>query len=243
MIHPCSLAERQTLKPYISKKYKKTPTPVDEAFHKSFTSHYRAVCEFSAFTGGNGFPIFWVGDNATNFSSNTPVDIAITSPPYINALDYVRCVKIESAWVDCGCDETFKKIRELQVGDNSNKHTTISPIVIGLLAEYTDRIACLDNPRSRTVLEYFEDMYRNLRCVYFSLRNQGEYHIIIGNNTMRGVYIPTDELIARLAENVGFVLTNFYYYEIRDHRTSIPRKGNGGKINVEYVLSLKKSGN
>ena len=29
------------------------------------------------------------------------IDLAITSPPYINALDYTRCVKIEGAMCDC----------------------------------------------------------------------------------------------------------------------------------------------
>jgi hypothetical protein len=76
--------------------------------------------------------------------------------------------------------------------------------------------------------------------VYQALRKQGEYHIIIGDNTIRNIDIPTHAIIASLAKEVGFELFGYYKYDIRDHRTSIPRNKATSKILEEYVLMLRK---
>ena len=83
-------------------------------------------------------------------------------------------------------------------------------------------------------------MFDNLQSVYKSLAESGEYHMIVGNSVIRGVQVPTHELLAKLATKAGFNWIGYYSYDIKDHRTSIPRKGQGGKIKVEHVISLKK---
>lgn len=102
IIRPCSLAERQTLKPYISKKYKKTPADVVLSFNRTSQAFIQACANFSKEVSGRQ-RINWIGEDATTFPYNGgDIDIAITSPPYINAIDYVRCIKLESAWIDTG---------------------------------------------------------------------------------------------------------------------------------------------
>ena len=96
-IKPVSLMERQSLKPYISTKYTKVTKSVDESFEYSFNVHFDAIKEMSEHVK-NGGAIRWIGMDATDFSSDeNAIDLAITSPPYINALDYTRCIKVESA--------------------------------------------------------------------------------------------------------------------------------------------------
>lgn len=242
IIRPCSKAERQTLKPYISKKYKKTPTPVQQAFAKSFHAHYTAIKDFEAVTS-NGRPnvIEWLGFDATDYSSRKKMDVAITSPPYTNALDYVRCIKLESAWVDCGDDSLFATLRKGQVGEAARSKRDIEKPVLNIAGMVTSRISKVDPTRGKTVLSYFNDIYRNLYCTYRSLRRGGCYHMIIGDSIIRGVPVHTHKIIISLGEVIGFEWSGYYKYRIRDHRTSIPRKGNGGKITYEYVVSLKKT--
>src|SRR5690606_19314888 len=87
---------------------------------------------------------------------------------------------------------------------------------------------------------YFSDIMKNLECVKAALKNGGEYHMIIGDNIIKKVEIPTHKLIADIAQKVGFKWFGYYKYVIKDHRTSIPRMNNGGKIKFEYVIMLKK---
>ncbi len=239
MIRPCSKAERQSLKPYISKKYIKKSASVPEAFDKSAKTHIRAIGNFSETVDHKMNEIIWVGNDATQFSSRMKYDIAITSPPYINALDYVRCIKLESAWAGCGSDELFSGLREHHVGDTLRR-VDQGPSLGSEAEEVIEMISKVDSVRAKTVRGYFEDMLRNVTCVHRSLRAGGSYHVIVGNSDIRGIPVRTHGIIAFLAESVGFEWSKYYKYAIRDHRTSIPRNGAGGKIAYEHVLELRK---
>lgn len=241
IIRPCSKAERQTLKPYISKKYAKTPAPVRETFQKSFESYAQAIREFSQVVNQRDATFEWTGNNAVAFQATNKVDIAITSPPYLNALDYTRCIKMESAWAGCANDSVIKTVKTNQVGDESRKATNgVSDELAGLIHEYVIQVGESDPRRASVMTQYFEDMRRNLACVYEALRTNGEYHLIVGNGVIRGIEVPTHEILAKIGERMGFVWSGYFNYRIKDHRLSIPRNNNGGKIDIEHVITLKK---
>lgn len=242
MVRPCSQAERQTLKPYISTKYIKQATPVAVAFAKSFSAHIAAVSECDdASLVSSSSRVRWLGTDAANFRKSTkPITVAITSPPYANALDYVRCIKIESAWVDCGSDVVFAELRRGQIGDPARARRAQDDIVEAAVGHLCRQIEAEDANRAGTVRGYFADMLKNLQCVYRTLAAGGRYHVIVGDGVIRKVSVPTHEIIASLGESVGFRWVHYYKYRIRDHRTSIPRQNQGGKIEYEHVVVLEK---
>lgn len=53
LVRPCSYAERQTLKPYISKRFPKQPATVQDAWEKHFGRDLAALQEFSARVGSD----------------------------------------------------------------------------------------------------------------------------------------------------------------------------------------------
>ena len=239
-IKPVSLMERQSLKPYISRKFVKETKQVNDSFDYSFKVHFEAMKEMSEL-GLDRKAIHWLGTDATDFfSEEESVDLAITSPPYINALDYTRCIKIESALCGTIDDSIANELRKMQVGHEKRRHQKIADVVRILFQCYYDKIYELDPQRAQTSISYFNDIYKNLTCVYHALRKQGEYHIIIGDNTIRNIDIPTHAITASLAKEVGFEQFGYYKYDIRDHRTSIPRNKVTSKILEEYVLMLRK---
>ena len=205
IVRPCSRIERQTLKPYISRKYTKTPADVGGAFSKSFKVHFKALEEYSQQVVFRSKPIKWVGTDATCFNGvKNSVDVAITSPPYINALDYVRCIKIESSWVDCGSDTTFGEMRASMVGDVGRKRSSHHQRVTELVDPLVEKIRRVDERRAMIVLSYFCDMFDNLCCTYQSLKPGAEYHLVVGDSVIRGVSIPTHTVLVELGQSVGF---------------------------------------
>lgn len=239
-IKPCSKMERQSLKPYISTKYPKQSKPVADSFSHSYKVHYDATRDLSVASSCHN-DIIWLSHDATSIPlGEYTIDIAITSPPYINALDYTRCIKVESALCGFMDDESAKKVRALQVGHETRRKQDIENTVAQLFEPYFLKISKADNVRAMTALAYFNDLYKNLKCVYDLLKKGGEYHMIIGDNIIRKVKIPTHEIIARLAQSVGFEWFGYYKYAIQDHRTSIPRDDSENKINYEHVVMLRK---
>jgi hypothetical protein len=239
-IKPVSLMERQSLKPYISTKFPKETKDVLDSFEYSFNAHYGAIKELAS-TKVTPCPIRWVGNDATDFRINGDVDIAISSPPYINALDYTRCIKIESAL--CGTiDNTIaNSLRMLQVGHERRRKQEIDQQVSDIFRPFYNGIFHKDQQRADTCMAYFNDMYKNLLCVYHALRANGEYHVIIGDNTIKGIDIPTHDILRDLALRAGYECFGYYKYRIKDHRTSIPRNNESSKIEYEHVIMLRKS--
>lgn len=239
-IKPVSLMERQSLKPYISTKYTKSTKDVQDSFTYSFEAHLLAIEEMSS-CGHIHQNINWIGDDATCFENEGLIDLAITSPPYINALDYTRCIKVESALCGTINNAVANELRAKQVGHERRRNQEINKVVTNLFQPYYDGIVELDKQRAETCRAYFNDMYKNLQCVFNALKQNGEYHIIIGDNTIKGIDIPTHNLIRELAISVGYESFGYYCYEIKDHRTSIPRNNSKSKIEYEHVIMLRKS--
>lgn len=238
IVRACSKAERQSLKPYISKKYVKTPKAVFPEFERIAQKYIDAI---SIFEKKQCEGITWVGSDATCFVTPESVDIAITSPPYINAMDYTRCIKLESAWIGTADDTSIKDVRSRQLGESVRRHSvSVREFVKDVSDAHFPALKNLDEIRYETVLAFFDDMIGNLESVFNSLKPGGEYFIIIGNSTIRGVEVPTHEILATLAQRVGFDWAHYFFYQIRDHRTSIPRGDRGGKIEVEHVIGLRK---
>ncbi len=238
-IKPVSLMERQSLKPYISKRFIKETKTAPDSFKYSFNTHYTAISELTELCTWGG--IKWLGFDATEYEApEESIDIAITSPPYINALDYTRCVKIEGALIGYIDNYVATYMRNIQVGHENRKNRPIADVVKSLFEPYYNQIASVDLGRAKTCLSYFNDIYLNLHLVLQSLRPGGEYHIIIGDNTIKKIEVPTHKIIADLAVNLGYEWFGYYKYQIKDHRTSIPRVAKHQKINYEYVLMLRK---
>lgn len=247
-IKPSSKMERQSTKPYISSKFDKQIKPVDESFIYSFTAHLDAIMQYNKYNKDYDKKINWVGFDATSFNSiDAQIDLAITSPPYLNAFDYTQIIKVESAWVGTLQNGDINVLRNTQVGHEKRFNNIISNEVIIIFEEYYNLIINSKDKSKKngvkiaqTCLSYFNDIYKNLFCVWESLKEGGEYHMIIGDNTVKGIEIPTHKLIIELSIKIGFEIIGYYKYLIKDHRTSIPRNNNGGKIKYEYVIILRK---
>ena len=237
IIRATSKAERQSLKPYISKKYVKVPKQVLPEFSRTIVKYIDAVeGSFENKSGG----IVWEGSDATSFEVSQKVDIAITSPPYINAMDYTRCIKLESAWIGTADDTVIQDVRNAQLGESIRRHNCMSyDFVSEIASKYFNELKVHDAEKYQIALSFFDDMAGNLNSVKNALTQGGSYYVIIGNSSIRGVKIDTHAVIAEIGSALGFSWEKYFKYKIKDHRTSIPRGNRGGKIEYEHVLGLQ----
>ncbi len=247
-IKPSSKMERQSTKPYISSKFPKKIKPVLESFEYSFNAHLEALKQYDFVSQKYTNGIYWLSFDATNFNTiKEIIDLAITSPPYLNAFDYTQIIKIESAWVGTLENDDIIKLRAVQVGNEKRRENKIDSFIETLFKPFYDALIQQGEEENKnytkiakTCLSYFNDIKNNLKCVKDVLKKGGEYHMIIGDNTIKKIDIPTHKLIAEIAKELGFEWFGYYKYAIKDHRTSIPRMDNGGKINYEFVIMLRK---
>lgn len=243
IIKKVSNADDTSPKPYVSNKIIKIPPTVEKEFTSVFR-RYKQMMQELTHVKKMGNTVIIQGD-ALEFSVPLGIDLAITSPPYINAFDYGRTMRLENLWLGTLTEEMLRKKKSQYVGTekiNTKKEKNELGILekSDLLKAYYNQIVEQDEKRALIVKKFFEDMEDNLRCVYSQMNICGKYVIVIGNSTIRKVNVESWRVIEEIANKIGFKTVQYFNYIIQNPYIRIPRKGMGGKINKDYVLVLEK---
>jgi len=243
IIKRVSNADDTSPKPYVSNKIIKIPPTVEKEFTSVFRRYKQMMQELLHVEKMGNTEI--VEGDALAFSVPIGIDLAITSPPYINAFDYGRTMRLENLWLATLTEEMLRKKKSQYVGTekiDSKKEKSELGILkkSALLKVYYDEIVERDEKRALIVKKFFEDMEDNLRCVYNQMNMGGKYVIVIGNSTIRKVNVESWRVIEEIANKMGFKTIQYFNYIIQNPYIRIPRKGMGGKISKDYVLVLEK---
>jgi DNA modification methylase len=169
------------------------------------------------------------------------VDLAVTSPPYINAVDYPRTHQLEMYLLDLTPPgRPLAEAKRQHIGtevvraaDYRHLHRYGHPPLDAQVAA----LYRTDPRRAYVVYRYFMDMERNLREVRRVLRSGARYVVVVGNNMIRGQEVPTHEYLMAVGERVGFGLETYFASEVIRHYIKVPRKE---RITKDWVLVFRK---
>ena len=244
IVKKCSYADDTSPKPYVSKKFKKIPLRVKESFAKTLDLY---LANIEGYSGKKLGRVSFISEDARNINAHRydgKVALAITSPPYINAFDYVRSLRLENAWLGFYGDTTIMDIKRKQVGTEIISSKVYNKEIVKTDNKKLDLILSQiykkDKKRAFVVLKFFEDMRQNLIEVRRLLKNNSHYVIVIGDSKIRSVEIPTHELLIDIAKEQGFRLENMFSYIIKNRYLRIPRAGLGGLIEKDWIIDLVK---
>ena len=183
-----------------------------------------------------------IGNDARDIDlDDSEIDLAVTSPPYASAVHYMVVHKLEMNWLGMLSQEEdiesniIGTARAYAEDYNSWEPKGLHPEVDNIASE----IAAEDRKSGYTVHKYFADMKRNLEEVHRVLKRRGTYCIVAGENVLKGKKIPTYELLAKLAERVGFDVKRVYDYDIINRHLDVPR-WNNSTILQDHIVILEK---
>ena len=165
------------------------------------------------------------------------ISAAIFSPPYCNCFDYFEIHKVE-LWLG-GYVECRSGLRSLRRGGfRSNPNTGLNRPRDALFEEVESVIGkLLDRPLwsrriPQVVRGYFSDTARLLAALRAKIKKGGRVGMIIGNSAYAGVIVPTDLLVARIAERQGFKVEHVW---ICRRLTTSSQQQNGLRHLREYL--------
>jgi len=135
----------------------------------------------------------------------------IFSPPYVNCFDYTEIYKVEVWRGDVVKKYSdLKGLRERGIRSHLNGYKTTgnkeSKLIneLNLLIKELQGVKLWDKRIPAMVNAYFSDMFVVLDKIYKSLKPKGFCSIIVSNSAYGGIIIPTDLLLTRYAEKIGF---------------------------------------
>lgn len=140
----------------------------------------------------------------------------IFSPPYANSFDYTEIYKLE-LWFGSFVKEysDLKKLREISLRSHLNglsSKTDLSQLNLRTIPELD---ILIDDLQTRELWDkkipmmlkmYFAEMFELLDKILESLEVDGFCSIVVGNSAYGGIIFPTDLLIAKYAESIGFLV-------------------------------------
>lgn len=160
-----------------------------------------------------------VCSNAMDYEQKNSFDLVITSPPYMNGLDYVMNYKIEMGWLGfTNNHKEAKKIKdEMVVCDNVSKglirdfsksnfrytNEWLDYIISSIKRNLERRGNYRRTDMPLIVAKYFDDLYKVMQKVISSLNPGGRFILVIGDSLIADVYVPTDLILAKIGLAIG----------------------------------------
>ncbi|MYF70664.1 MAG: hypothetical protein F4053_13685 [Proteobacteria bacterium] len=171
---------------------------------------------------------------------NRSVDAVITSPPYLNAIDYMRGHRLALVWLGHGVKD-LRRIRSSCIGaerapDDSGARMLFSRIWgrMGNLDELPDRYRLM-------IERYAEDLYRMISEIARVLRPEGVATFVIGNSHLKQTFIRNADGVGEAARMVGLTPTRKFDRTLPDNKRYLPvtRVGQlGRRIRTETICSF-----
>ena len=186
------------------------------------------------------------GDARQLCVANNSIDLVLTSPPYLNAIDYMRCSKFSLVWMGYNVNE-LRMIRGESVGtEASSQEAKDADWVSSLIKELhlKPKLAGRDHD---LLSQYAWDMGRALAEVSRVLKPNGRAVYVVGDSTVRGTFVRNSAIVAVIAEKNGLSLSTRQSRSLPANRRYLPppkKIGSdaamNGRMRREVVMTFNK---
>jgi len=173
---------------------------------------------------------------------NESIDAIITSPPYLNAIDYMRGHRLSLVWFGYRLDY-LRNIRKKTIGTeraSTKKTDSLFDEIIKKL-----NLEDLDSRNTKMLNRYFHDLIFQLKESYRVLKHDASACYVIGNSTIRGNYIQNSEFLKIAADLSGFSIRNESIREIPNNRRYLPvdvksENSLSSRMRTEHIIEFIK---
>lgn len=173
------------------------------------------------------------------------IDLIVTSPPYANAIDYMRAHKFSLVWFGHPIS-SLSDLRGRYIGSERAGHDLTIEFPPKTDAD-VGKLEQKDASKARILRKYLAEMMDVLCEMNRVLRPGKAAVLVIGPSVMRGMEVRTHEYLAEIGESVGFRRAGIQKRQIDRDRRMLPvsfgRNGDSTieqRMHEEFVVGLVK---
>lgn len=253
IIKPCSYLDEGQIKVKRDQKklLKGVPLPF-EVMTKSLIK-YRQIISESKKANEHFLDTRIINDSALNIDKHLPsnsVNLIVTSPPYINAMNYAMNNRYETFLLSLVAPKDSIEYQTKFIGtervyarDYSKLHQYEEQSVMGRALNVILKEIFNNEPkRSYIVYKYFLEMKAALYKAADTLNEGGRFVLVAGTNTITNVPVDTFGILVKLLEEHGLIYEKSFRYEIVKNALKITRHKTSDIIKYDGVAILRKGG-
>ncbi len=179
------------------------------------------------------------GDSANQLSTleSESIDFVLTSPPYLNAIDYPRAHKFSQWWLS---PKTAPLGRSEYLGLRQSPATKMEGDCSSLMPEASYSLSpFVDMPIYRTISRYIVDLAAVVEQLHRVARVGARVVFVVADNVIAGTVLPVSAIIEELLKHTGFSSVVVTGRTIKKTRRRYPFGANGfaGPMRDEYLVT------
>ena len=191
---------------------------------------------------GLGKAMIESGDARSLPLKEASVDLVLTSPPYLNAVNYIRSHKFSLVWM--GYDlATLRELRGTMVGTERGLWS-VDSLPSGLERQFEEGVAA--DRRRAMIRQYLSDLRKVLVEAKRVLRPSRLLVLVVGPLIISRQEPDAASIVSELASNVGLVTVGRAHRKLSTHRRSLPppswakNSPLGRRMEYEVLVALRK---
>jgi tRNA G10 N-methylase Trm11 len=170
--------------------------------------------------------------------------LVVTSPPYGNAIDYLRGHRLALVWLGY----SIPRIRAIKA-NNIGRQTGASHRRCTCVSELTHQLGRIEEFQSTTQRRlslFVQDMYSVLQEIHRSLLPRGRAILVVGNSLIDSQFVDNAKMIATACERIGLKEISRYSRKIPSNHRYLPPPRAGcesalsKRMKEEVVLTFEK---
>ena len=179
------------------------------------------------------------GDSVRQLSTleSDSVGFVLTSPPYLNAIDYPRAHKFSQWWLSpqtapLGRSE-YLGLRQASAKNEDKDCLSLIPALSNSLTPFRDM------PVFRNISCYVVDLAAVVDQLHRVARARSRVVFVVADNVLAGIRLPVSEIIEELLRRSGFTSVVITSRNIKNTRRRYPFGANGfaGPMKDEFLVA------
>jgi hypothetical protein len=173
------------------------------------------------------------------------IDLVLSSPPYLNAIDYMRCSKFSLVWMGYSIEE-LRRIRGESVGSEAASKEALDALWVKDLIKQLRLTPKLSNRTHGLLATYVWDMGKAIAEVSRVLKRRGRAVYVVGDSTNNGTFIRNSSVVNTIAQAHGLRLISRHSRALPANRRYLPPPSNcrpahmDARLRREVVLVFNK---
>lgn len=148
------------------------------------------------------------------------IDMVITSPPYLNAIDYLRGHKLSLVWMGHSIS-SLRKLRSGNIGTEVSANLEESDLITETMTQMCD-VEMLGRRKKGMLARYVNDMRLVLAEIRRVLKPNARAVFVIGDSSISGVFIQNSRALIQLGKEYGLTLQSQKYRHLPENRRYLP---------------------
>ena len=170
------------------------------------------------------------------------IDAVLTSPPYLNAIDYMRGHRLSLIWLGHRLGD-LRTIRSSSIGAERAPDAIDEAAILMQMQQSMGAIDQLPNKFQSMIKRYVQDIKRMVSEIARVLKAGAHATFVMGNSCLRGTFIRNSDAVFTAARNAGLSLVSETERPLPQRSRYLPMTSDslGKRMRTETILTFAQA--